>query len=96
MGYNATVYEYRDGKHISTFVAEVNEKGEMLRSNALQYTGYEGKYLKDGRAAYDVYFRSLLPNSEFKIVNDNCEGYKRKIMGLAVPPTYKAILQSEE
>jgi hypothetical protein len=87
--YNATVYVYRNGQYESVFVAEVNERGEMLRSNHLQCTGFEGKYLKDGRAAYDVYYRMRFPDRELQIVRDGGEGYKRKIMGLAVPPTYK-------
>ena len=41
--YNATVYRSNaDGRHVSTFIAEVDELGFMLRSNSVQCSGYEG------------------------------------------------------
>lgn len=97
MSYNATVYEKDEqGQDFGTFVAEVAEIGgkiQMLRSNFLQYTGYEGKVgtLKDtGRevAIYDLYIHQRFPDHSFTIVQDNCEGYKNRLSGMSLPPAY--------
>lgn len=93
--YNATVTETWSDGTIGTFVAEVEMIGgklQMLRSNALQFTGYEGKTgtLKDGELAskygkevafYDVYYRESNPTKNLTIVLDNCEGYKNQFKG---------------
>lgn len=90
--YNATVIETWSDGTIGYFVAEVtmiNGKLQMLRSNALQCTGYEGKIgtLKAGElstkygsevAFYDVYYRESNPTKTLQIVLDNCEGYKNQ------------------
>lgn len=85
--YNATVYEYRDEKPYGVFVAEVNNAGKMLRSNSVQCTGLEGN------ERYDEYFKKVHPDSTFKIVMDDCDGYKQRLRGLALPPTYKSAMQ---
>lgn len=97
MAYNATVYETKNGEDWGVFVAEVEEIGgklQMLRSNAVSCTGYEGKVstLKDTQepvAVYDLYMRLSHKDSEFKIVLDNCQGYKNRLSGLNLPPAYK-------
>lgn len=93
--YNATVTETWSDGTVGTFVAEVamiNGKLQMLRSNALQCTGYEGKTgtLKAGSLAdkygyevafYDVYYRESNPTKKLEIVLDNCEGYRNQFKG---------------
>lgn len=88
--YNATVIETWSNGTIGHFVAEVieiNGKLQMLRSNALQCTGYEGKTgtLKAGELAnkygsevafYHVYFMESNPTKTYQIVLDNCQLYK--------------------
>lgn len=79
--YNATIFEIRDPHKNgelqlwSTFVAEVDSKDRMLRSNAIQCTGLEGS------PEYDKYIRARLPESTFEIIHDNCEGYLVMIGG---------------
>lgn len=97
--YNATIYEYdENGKPYSTFVAEVAEIGgelQMLRSNSIQFTGYEGKTSisqETGKeiALYQLYLQLRLPAGHtLQIVKDNCRGYKQVLSGLALPPAYK-------
>ena len=97
--YNATVtrIDKNTKEVICTFVAEVIEidgRLQMLRGNGNQYTGYEGKIGKDKEtgkevAVYDLYLRLTYPDSEFKIVQDDCEGYKNLLKGLALPPSYR-------
>ena len=82
--YNATVYQSIDGKGFGTFLAEVNEAGKMLRSNWIQFTQY------DGTDIYDMYIRMSHEKSEFTIVRDNGQGYKNRLMGLALPPEIAA------
>ena len=86
-GYNATVYRVKGGKVISVFVCETHpqDSTKMIRSNAIQYTGLEGTL------DYDKYIREQYKDSYLNIVLDNCEGYKRKLRGLALPPTYLGI-----
>jgi len=79
--YNATVYQVRNGKVVSAFMAQVNEEGKLLRSNWLQCTGLEGT------PAYDERIRSLVAES-LSIVHDNGEGYKNCLRGLMLPPSY--------
>lgn len=100
MSYNATVYETKNGEDWGTFVAEVHEiagKLQMVRSNAVQCTGHEGKIgiskeTGEEVAVYDLYMRLTHPDSEFRIVMDNCQGYKNRLMGMNIPPTYKAAI----
>ena len=83
--YNATVYRYRDGEHYSTFVAEVDSAGRMVRSNAVQCTGREGS------AAYDAYVRGVaFAGDALQVVADGGEGYRAVLRGLALPPAYSA------
>ena len=97
MAYNATVHETKNGEDWGTFVAEVEEIGgklQMLRSNAVSCTGYEGKIgiekTTGNRVAYyDLYMRLTHKDSEFQIVMDNCQGYKNRLNGLSLPPAYK-------
>lgn len=101
--YNATVYTTRNGQPWGTFVAEVAMIGgtlQMLRGNGVSCTGYEGKVaeFKPGtdlaakypgeRALYDVFLREREPDSEFRIVLDDCAGYKNLLGGLNLPPAY--------
>ncbi len=100
MAYNATVEEFKDEQPRGVFVAEVREingRLQMLRSNSLQCTGYEGKTFREadpergfkaGDACYDWYLRHHRAGSEFRITVDNCEGYKRRLQGLNLPPAY--------
>jgi hypothetical protein len=78
-GYNATVY-YLDGQgnERDVFVAEVDEEGRMLRSNWLQGTGLEGT------PRYDEYLRRA--GHPFRVERDGCRGYRRRLLGLALPP----------
>ena len=99
--YNATVYQRYSSGALGTFVAHVetiNDRLQMLRSNSLQCTGMEDKFLSEdipqlgglkGDAAYDVYIRSTAKDSEFVIVLDDCQGYKDRLLGLALPPEYQ-------
>jgi hypothetical protein len=82
--YNATVYEKRDGKIIAAFTAYVNENGKMLRSNSVQFSGYEGS------EAYDEMLRSRFNDREFYIVLDGCQGYKNALGKLMLPEPYYA------
>ena len=89
--YNATVYEIRDGKLHSRFVAEAHMlagRVQMYRSNALQCTGFEGAVVtedapehgfKSGDCVYDSYLRAVHPDSTFVIDFDDCEGYRSAI-----------------
>jgi hypothetical protein len=81
--YNATVYciDPRTGQEIGVFVAEVNDEGRMLRSNAVQFTGLEGT------PRYDTYLRRT--GHQFRIVRDDCRGYRRRLLGLDLPPNYR-------
>jgi hypothetical protein len=80
--YNATVYrEDAEGKPLGVFVAEVNEAGLMLRSNWIQCTGLEGT------AAYDAYLKRT--GHTFRVVKDGGAGYRRRLLGLALPPAYQ-------
>ncbi|HZU01575.1 MAG TPA: hypothetical protein VFA10_18040 [Ktedonobacteraceae bacterium] len=81
--YNATVYQSENGIVSGTFLAEVNDEGKMLRSNWIQFTKY------DGTDVYDLYLRMRFEKSEFTIVRDGGQGYKNKLMGLALPPAYQ-------
>lgn len=96
--YNATVYEYdENGKPWGTFVAEVQEIGgelQMLRSNAVSCTGYEGKIgisRETGKeiALYHLYMQLSAHGHSYTIVMDNCAGYKNRLSGLNLPPAYK-------
>jgi hypothetical protein len=80
--YNATVYRLdpQTNEVLSVFVAEVDEQGLMLRSNYLQCTGPEGT------PRYDSYLRRS--GHTFRIERDGCEGYRRRLAGLALPPGY--------
>lgn len=82
MSYNASVYQKMEKGGSGVFVAEVNENGKMLRSNWIQFTGFEGT------EKYDEYIRARFPGDQFAIVKDNCQGYKNSLRGLALPPTY--------
>lgn len=84
MAYNATVWESWDGlTDVAVFVAEVDAAGRMLRSNAVQCTGLEGS------PRYDEYLRQRYPDRSFRVVRDNCAGYRARIAGLALPPAYR-------
>ena len=73
MSYNATVYRSKDGKHVSTFVAEATPAGVLLRSNAVQCTGLEGS------ERYDAYVRRVaFAGCTLRIELDGCAGYKRQ------------------
>ena len=95
--YNATVYTLNEnGKRESAFVAEVikiDGKIQMLRGNALQCTGFEGKVgvLKAGVlsekygnkevALYHVYYCERHPQDVLEIVQDDCAGYRNFFSG---------------
>ncbi len=79
MSYNATVYTDDGG----VCVAELDSKGFILRSNAAQCTGLEGS------RAYDAYFRKY--EKPRRIDADNCDGYRRALKGLALPPLYRGV-----
>jgi hypothetical protein len=66
---------------LGVFVAEVNDAGKMLRSNALQFTGFEGT------EKYDAYFRRT--GDQFRITRDGGRGYRERILKLALPPAYR-------
>jgi len=80
--YNATVLRLDPvtGAELSCFVAEVDEQGRMLRSNAFQFTGLEGS------PRYDGYLRRC--GHQFRIVKDDCLGYRQRLLGLQLPPGY--------
>ena len=79
--YNATVYHLDgQGNELGVFVAEVDEEGRMLRSNWLQCTGLEGT------PRYDEHLRRT--GHQFRVVKDGCRGYRRRLLGLALPPAY--------
>lgn len=84
MSYNATVYRYTpEGAHVSTFVAEVDGEGMMLRSNSVQCTGLEGT------PAYDAYVRAgAFSGYALQIVRDGAQGYRKVLTGMALPPAY--------
>jgi len=75
--YNATVtrIDPLTGQELGVFVAEVDEQGRMLRSNAVQFTGPEG------RPEYDAYLRRS--GHQFRIAKDDCDGYRQRLLGLA-------------
>lgn len=86
MEYTHTVYKtYREGPLAGTtscFVAEVDANGQMLRSNAITCTGYEGATFPadhdtyPNRAAYDLYLREIrFPECDFQI-EAGTDGYK--------------------
>jgi hypothetical protein len=81
--YNATVYRLdpETGEVVGVFVAEVDDEGRMLRSNWVQCTGLEGT------PAYDAYLRRC--GSRFEVVRDGCAGYRRRLLGLDLPPPYR-------
>jgi hypothetical protein len=83
--YNATVYRLdpSTGTELGVFVAAVAADGRMLRSNAVQGTP------QDGTPAYDAVLRQLYPGSTFRIVRDGCDGYRRRLKQLALPPDYR-------
>lgn len=82
--YNATVtkLDSATGQEIGCFLAEVDDAGVMLRSNWLQFTGLEGT------AAYDAYLRRAA-DCEYVIHRDGGRGYRRRLLGLALPPAYR-------
>jgi hypothetical protein len=87
--YNATVYhEDAEGRPLGVFVAEVNDAGLMLRSNWISCTGLEGT------AAYDAYLKRT--GHTFRVVRDGCAGYRQRLAGLALPPTYTQRPRSRE
>lgn len=81
--YNATVHrtDPSTGQEIGVFLAEVDAEGRMLRSNAVQFTGLEGT------PAYDAYLRRT--GHAFRVVRDGGEGYRRRLLGLDLPPAYR-------
>lgn len=81
MGYNATVWRMDGDRVVSVSVAEVNAEGAMLRGNAAQCTGFEG------RPAYDVWVRAtVFAGHTLRIVKDDGAGYRGFLRGLRVPP----------
>ena len=83
MTYNATVYRSNaDGRHVSTFIAEVDELGFMLRSNSVQCSGYEGT------REYDAYLHRTHPGDSFTVYHDSGQGYRDVLRGLVLPPAY--------
>ena len=105
MAYNASVREFylNSGEYRGVFVAEVielNGRPQMVRSNAVQCTGYEGRILTSpididgitaqaGDSAYDFYMRAIHADLIFVILQDDCKAYRDQIGGLHIPPTYK-------
>jgi hypothetical protein len=83
--YNATVYRDDDeGNLLSVFTAQATPAGVLLASSAVQCTGLEGT------EAYDGYVRrNAFAGDTLRVVLDNCQGYKDRIRGLAVPSAYK-------
>ena len=81
--YNATVrrIDPLTGEEIGIFLAEIDEAGRMLRSNAIQFSGLEGT------VRYDQYLRRT--GHRFDVTRDGGEGYRRRLLGLAVPPAYR-------
>lgn len=83
--YNATIREIKsDGTLYSVFAGYIKD-GKILRSNAIQCTGFEDTDY------YDFYIRTLVAKYDHKleIVMDECKGYKEFISELNLPPTYK-------
>ncbi len=80
--YNASVFRVdpATGQELGVFLAEVDAEGRMVRSNSVQFTGLEGK------AAYDSYLRRC--GHEFRVERDGGEAYRRRLLGLALPPAY--------
>jgi hypothetical protein len=80
--YNATVIrrDPQTGQELGVFVAEVDVEGRMLRSNAVQFTGLEG------RPEYDAYLRRS--GHRFEVLRDGGQEYRRRLAGLALPPAY--------
>src|SRR5262245_25156016 len=81
--YNATVYrtDPATGEELGVFAAEVDAAGRMLRSNWLQCTGLEGT------PRYDAYLRRS--GHVFRVDRDGAAGYRRRLLGLALPPAYR-------
>jgi hypothetical protein len=81
--YNATVrrLDPQTGAELGVFLAEVDEQGRMLRSKAVQFTGLEGT------PSYDDYLRRS--GDRFEVTRDGGEGYRRRLLGLALPPAYQ-------
>src|SRR5262245_21596282 len=77
MNYNATVYKYDPltGEEVGVFAAEVDEQGKMLRSNWILFSRLEGT------PRYDAYLRRT--NYRFRVVRDDCAGYRRRLLGPA-------------
>jgi hypothetical protein len=69
------------GRVIGCFLAEVDDAGRMLPSNWVQFTDLEGT------PKYDAYVRRL--GAEFRVARDGGEGYRRRLLGLALPPAYR-------
>jgi hypothetical protein len=69
------------GEVIGCFLAEVDDAGRMLRSNWQQFTGLEGT------PKYDAYLRRM--GAEFRVARDGGAGYRRRLLGLALPPAYR-------
>ena len=84
--YNATIREIEpDGTIFSTFVGEINDDGLITRSNAAQFTGYEGTRYYD----YYLRARAALRGNYLEATIDDCEGYKAVLAGLTLPPAYR-------
>jgi hypothetical protein len=81
--YNATVIrrDPQTGKELGVFVAEVDAEGRLLRSNAVQFTGLEGS------PKYDEYLRRC--GHRFEVLRDGGQEYRRRLLGLALPPSYQ-------
>ena len=83
MAYNATVIRLdpQTGVELGCFVAEVDDSGRMLRSNAVQCTGLEGS------PWYDAYLRRS--GHAFRVVKDGCRAYRDRLAGLSLPSAYR-------
>jgi hypothetical protein len=81
--YNATVtrLDPLTGAELGVFLAEVDEQGRMLRSNAVQFPGLEGS------PRYDAYLRST--GLTCRVERDGGAGYRRRLAGLNLPPAYR-------
>lgn len=81
--YNATVrrLDALTGEEIGVFVAEVDDHGKMLRSSAIQFSGFEGT------PQYYSYLRRT--GHRFEISRDGGEGFRRRLRGLDLPPAYR-------
>jgi hypothetical protein len=78
--YNATVFELKADTKGSmriaqVFLAELDNKGRMTRSSALQNTGLEGSH------AYHKHFLSVHPGSTLEITLDGGLGYESMVNG---------------